>query len=342
MRLGPADTTPTKLAAVAPATGERPVRLGNWLYFIASQQVWRTDGTPAGTTLVVNTTNAADLTLAGHLLYYTNAGFNPGTGNKLYATDGTPAGTYAVPGGPLSGLQRFTAVGDTLYFTAGEGVHGRELWRADEVPPAAVASAFNYAANPHTLTVTFTENVGASLTLSDWTLIDRATGQDVSSLLTSLAFNPDTNTATLTPDLPKGDYRLTLPAGAAADPAGNPTAAETSLDFFHLPGDVNRDRAVNFTDLLTLARNYNQAAVGYANGDLNGDGVVNFNDLLILARNYTTPLPVPPAAPVTASFTTATVTPARAKTPAVFSSQPPIPKPPPAPPRKPAPPRRAR
>jgi ELWxxDGT repeat protein len=348
MRLGPANATPTKLADVVPVTGERPVRLGKWLYFIASpnggftRQLWRTDGTPADTTLVVNTTDAADLTLAGHLLYYTNAGYNPGTGNKLYATDGTPAGTYQLPGTLPSPLMDLTAAGDTLYFTGLDGIHGRELWRAiDDVAPAAVASSFNFAANPQTLTITFTQSLADSLTLADWKLTDRATGQDVSDLLTSLSFNPDTDTATLTlvATLPKGNYRLTLPAGAAADPSGNPTAADVSLDFFHLPGDINRDRSVNFDDLLILAKNYNKTAVGYTNGDLNGDGVVNFDDLLVLAKNYNATLPPLPS-PAPAFSTTRVVAPnAATKTkPSPVTRTPPKPVPaPPAPSKRPAP-----
>ena len=60
------------------------------------------------------------------------------------------------------------------------GVHGRELWRTDDAPPTAAASTFNYAANPATLTVTFSEGL-TDLTLADWKLTDRATGRSVAS-----------------------------------------------------------------------------------------------------------------------------------------------------------------
>jgi len=46
----------------------------------------------------------------------------------------------------------------------------------------------------------------------------------------------------------------------------------------------------DFTDLLTLAQNYNEAApepaTGYAFGDFDFSGVVDFNDLLLVAQNY--------------------------------------------------------
>ena len=54
-----------------------------------------------------------------------------------------------------------------------------------------------------------------------------------------------------------------------------------------IPGDANLDGTVNFTDLLTLAQNYNLSPNAmWGQGDFNGDGSVNFSDLLILAQNY--------------------------------------------------------
>lgn len=57
-----------------------------------------------------------------------------------------------------------------------------------------------------------------------------------------------------------------------------------------LPGDTNLDGKVDFTDLVTLARNYgaalNPAQLGWYQGDFNGDGKVGFDDLIILARHY--------------------------------------------------------
>lgn len=52
-------------------------------------------------------------------------------------------------------------------------------------------------------------------------------------------------------------------------------------------GDTNLDGAVNFIDLLALARNYGitNGAV-WIDGDTNYDGAVNFTDLLDVARNY--------------------------------------------------------
>jgi hypothetical protein len=53
-------------------------------------------------------------------------------------------------------------------------------------------------------------------------------------------------------------------------------------------GDADLSGAVGFSDLLSLAQNYEQpGAKFWFSGDFNFDGLVNFTDLLTLAQNYT-------------------------------------------------------
>jgi autotransporter-associated beta strand protein len=52
-----------------------------------------------------------------------------------------------------------------------------------------------------------------------------------------------------------------------------------------LYGDANLDSVVDFTDLLALARTFNQPGTWDA-GDFNYDGQVNFADLIALSRNF--------------------------------------------------------
>lgn len=56
-------------------------------------------------------------------------------GIELWRTDDTPAGTYRLkdinPGGASSEPGEFLVVGNTLYFTADDGIRGRELWKTD-------------------------------------------------------------------------------------------------------------------------------------------------------------------------------------------------------------------
>lgn len=61
------------------------------------------------------------------------------------------------------------------------------------------------------------------------------------------------------------------------------------------PGDANVSGAVDFDDLLVLAKHYGAAGQYWGEGDFTRDGVVNFDDLLVLAKNYGQVLPAAPA-----------------------------------------------
>jgi ELWxxDGT repeat protein len=132
------------------------VRAGNY-----GEQLWTTDGTPAGTVKLKSLPPTAyagsfegvgggidNLTAAGGTVYFTVD--VPGGGQSLWKTDGTAAGTvlvktinpaaltddvYAFEAGHMGGSplppSNLTMVGGTLYFAADDGTHGRELWASD-------------------------------------------------------------------------------------------------------------------------------------------------------------------------------------------------------------------
>jgi hypothetical protein len=83
---------------------------------------------------------------------------------------------------------------------------------------------------------------------------------------------------------------VSLLAGGVSDAAGNLSAAAT-FDFFVLAADANRDRSVNFDDLVILAQNYGGTGKTFSTGDFNDDGSVGFDDLVMLAQRYGTTLP---------------------------------------------------
>ncbi|MBL8753100.1 MAG: hypothetical protein JNK15_07340 [Planctomycetes bacterium] len=102
-------------------------------------ELWTTDGTPAGTTMVVDLVPGTDpstplyaAALDGFAVF---AAYTPTHGRELWRTDGTPGGTSLVldiwPGATGSGPQYMTRVGDIVYFRADDGVHGAELWVTD-------------------------------------------------------------------------------------------------------------------------------------------------------------------------------------------------------------------
>ncbi|HBL25905.1 MAG TPA: hypothetical protein DD490_03620, partial [Acidobacteria bacterium] len=116
--------------------------LGSLLFFRlddgeSGSELWRTDGTAAGTVQVHDIAPGEDgsfpmeLTALGSRLYF--AAREAEHGIELWETDGTAEGTRLVqdiaPGAFSSNPQELTAGGGgRLFFTADDGLHGREPW----------------------------------------------------------------------------------------------------------------------------------------------------------------------------------------------------------------------
>jgi hypothetical protein len=158
----------------------------------------------------------------------------------------------------------------------------------DTIAPTTTTTFFDYRKPVPAVEITFSEDVFASLSVDDLSIVPTAGGDAVVS--TSFAFDPATFTARfdLPAAMPRGDYHLALAAGSVADRAGNTLASATSLDFFHLPGDIDRDRTVGFSDLVILAQHYGETDAPFESGDLTANATVGFEDLVILAQNYGT------------------------------------------------------
>lgn len=164
----------------------------------------------------------------------------------------------------------------------------------ENVRPAVSRQMFEYEVAPHSVTFSFSEDVGESLAASDLLVRNSTLNLDIPA--DRIAWDEETHTATFSFDtiLPNGNYTATLATGDVNDRAGNPLASDAAMDFFVLAGDVNRDRIVDFADLLVIAQNYEQVVRTYSEGNLNysPDGMVDFADLLILAQGYETSLGV--------------------------------------------------
>jgi hypothetical protein len=167
--------------------------------------------------------------------------------------------------------------------------------------PRVLASTFEFNGPKPGLALSFSEDVAGSVAGSDLQVVRQNDGQVVPGGATVVSYDSILRRARFTfPGLPggvlpDGDYRATLPAGAVADGAGDGSPTAHTLDYFVLAGDANRDRRVDFGDLVVLAQNYNTAGKTFAQGDFNYDDHVNFNDLVILAQRYNKSLPAPEA-----------------------------------------------
>jgi len=123
-------------------------RYGNYVYFAANNgingtELWRTDGTTAGTNLFLDinivTTTASSypqwFTQIGSKMYF-NAN-NGTTGNELWVSDGTVAGTKMVKdiyAGTSSSSPRYFArfgLTNRFAFQAYDNIAGSELWISD-------------------------------------------------------------------------------------------------------------------------------------------------------------------------------------------------------------------
>ena len=112
---------------------------------ITHSQLWKSDGSEEGTVEVYELSDSVDeLTVFKGYLYFTS---HDGTyGSELWRSDGSEEGTVLfkdinqeenlgsqkAPAINESSYPRdFCVVGDTLFFTADDGVNGRELWKSD-------------------------------------------------------------------------------------------------------------------------------------------------------------------------------------------------------------------
>lgn len=131
---GPADT---RFAFTAAQNG-RLTFIREWKFAPGNPQVevWRSDGTAAGTMEVANFGTLGELVapsmLGNTLLFF----LDTGTGTSLWRSDGTTAGTVHLGNfGPLA-TDRYTSfeVGNALLFFVATPGQGTELWRTDGTP----------------------------------------------------------------------------------------------------------------------------------------------------------------------------------------------------------------
>src|SRR5919108_332868 len=94
-------------------------------------ELWKSDGTAAGTKLVKDILPGSGSPYPGTLFFSAADGTY---GRELWRSDGTAAGTALVRDirrASTGSFPRFlTNVAGTLYFSANDGTHGYELWKA--------------------------------------------------------------------------------------------------------------------------------------------------------------------------------------------------------------------
>ena len=146
--------------------------LGGTLLFSASDGIhlgdslWKSDGTEAGTQLVrepadfpdePSPSSVSNLTNAGGTIFFSaeSAMFGVLLGVELWKSDGTPSGTQLVRNifeeiesegvifGGSSSPRSLTDVAGTLFFSANDRIHGRELWKSNTSGDAVLVKDIN-------------------------------------------------------------------------------------------------------------------------------------------------------------------------------------------------------
>src|SRR6185503_13338780 len=138
----------------------RPLVVGEWLFLQANDnssgtELWKSNGTEAGTTLVKDIAPAwesgspQELGHCGARLYFTAYG-GWTEGREIWLTDGSPEGTLATsdlaPSGGGPAPAQLKCWSDQLYFVYDDRQHGSELWKLPAVTqsnqaPSAVADS---------------------------------------------------------------------------------------------------------------------------------------------------------------------------------------------------------
>lgn len=159
----PAISQTTMLLSNADPAGGAEIA-GRTVFITNSGQFGSTDGTPGGTILIptstVMYTGSDNVALLNGKIVV--AASSAAAGLELWISDGTIAGTTllkdiypgSADGDPYSNAGNFNVVNGILYFTANDGVNGRELWKTDgtsagtvmvkDINPGASGSSVNF------------------------------------------------------------------------------------------------------------------------------------------------------------------------------------------------------
>ena len=159
-------------------------RVGNAAYFPAwtgsgGLQIWRTDGTPRGTSRLTSYSDPNRLIgnsligIGDRLFYGTVRGVNQ---NQLWVTDGTVAGTSLLTTLPIpccyyEGFRQSAVVGGRLYFGFGQFDRTSNLYVSDGTSSGTRQLSFTGGLGPADI-----EDLGGIAIFSGW---DSSTGREV-------------------------------------------------------------------------------------------------------------------------------------------------------------------
>lgn len=280
------------------------------LFFVATETVisdfgfidfglYKTDGTEEGTVRIMenhitfdldNTPNIIEL---NGFLYY--GGINFQRGWELFRTDGTVGNSELVhdlAGAFESVPASFELLNGEIFFSANTET-GRELFKTDGTNFQQLTDTDNSNPNVNGISASDLIRFGDQILFvgnegdAGWQVYgtDGNTVEQLSNL-----------DAQQFPGLPPNfvffEFGDRILFRGAEDDIGLELWTITSTDEREtLPGDIDNDGMVAFSDFLILSSNFQQTGVSDQQGDIDGDGQVQFSDFLLLAANFGKSLP---------------------------------------------------
>jgi hypothetical protein len=167
------------------------------------------------------------------------------------------------------------------------------------VPPPApvvVGARFDASRAPHSIKITFEENVWDSLDGTDLVVFNETGRFIVPAGCMTVNWDFDTNTASFEfvrldqfeNILPEGNWHARLLGEGVEGAGGTPMEQDFMFDFNFLRGDANGDGAVNKEDFDILSANFGNTNATFYDGDFNYDGTVDSEDFNLLLNHFGT------------------------------------------------------
>lgn len=113
---------------------------GYTLFFAAGNSLWKSNGTAEGTVVVQNFVAPPQNLMSFRNAVYFAADDGSGAGTELWKADNTSAVMLKDinPGAGSSTPMNMRVMGNLMFFSADNGVHGRELWKTDTTADGTV------------------------------------------------------------------------------------------------------------------------------------------------------------------------------------------------------------
>lgn len=108
--------------------------VGDLIYYVAGDSLFRSDGTPTGTVfLKAGLNRPSAFTPFKDLLFFVSSS-NFKSHKELWRSDGTPSGTFVLNTSADFDTHILATAGNYLYFSASDGGTGKEIYRTDGSP----------------------------------------------------------------------------------------------------------------------------------------------------------------------------------------------------------------